>query len=173
MRRTRSQMGKAHHALDLPRVEDGAGTGYRGGLARLAQTHPSAPIVICGLKAGISKPGPTPRAPEAPTAPGVSGVLEAPGLSIASGASILPGLPVSEVLRLPMTPGASRLPGVSEMSATLLMPSTLLVLRMGRTGPIPTIWAGGMKVLPRTLSHFSPTKLYEKQKHHLDKSRHF
>ncbi len=137
--------------------------GYRGGLARLAQTHPSAPIVICGLKAGISKPGPTPRAPEAPTAPGVSGVLEVPGLSIASGASMLPGLPVSEVLRLPMTPGASRLPGVSEMSATLLMPSTLLVLRMGRTGPIPTIWAGGMKVLPRTLSHFSPTKLYEKQ----------
>ena len=57
MRRTRPQMGKAHHALDLPRVEDGAGTGYRGGLARLAQTHPSAPIVICGLKAGISKPG--------------------------------------------------------------------------------------------------------------------
>ena len=57
MRRTRPQMGKAHHALDLPRVEDGAGTGYRGGLARLTQTHPSAPIVICGLKAGISKPG--------------------------------------------------------------------------------------------------------------------
>ena len=50
-------MGKAHHALDLPRVEDGAGIGSRGGLARLAQTHPSAPIVICGLKAGISKPG--------------------------------------------------------------------------------------------------------------------
>ena len=158
MRRTRPQMGKAHHALDLSRVEDGAGTGSRGGLARLVQSHPSAPIVICGLKAGISKPGANTKSTR-----GTNGTR---GLGST-------GLPVSEVLRLPMTPGASRSPGVSEISATLLMPSTLLVLRMGRTGPIPTIWAGGMKVLPRTLSHFSPTKLYEKQKHHLDKSRHF
>ena len=79
MRRTRSQTNKAYHALGFIRVvitlhsRAGerkydwagsaiilmirAGTGCEGELARLIQTHPNAPVLICGPRAGVSRPG--------------------------------------------------------------------------------------------------------------------
>ena len=79
MRRTRSQTNKAYHALGFVRVVvtlhsragehkydwtgsaivlmARAGIGCEGELARLIQTHPNAPVLICGPRAGVSRPG--------------------------------------------------------------------------------------------------------------------
>ena len=139
-------------------------TEHQGALARLTKVFPDTPIGICGLKAGISELGIGAEDVESARCTRiVRSNVGADGPEV--GTEDIGGTYGTKGIRSIRDIGIAR--SARSVSNTPGTPDSPDATK-GQIGPILTIRTGGMRILPRILPHFFPTKLYEKHQHHLD-----